>query len=116
MAIMTQHVVCQAVKPFCMVWDVPHLCRWVLAQPEERFATRSEQLGGDYGTMTPSGVADVLPRAFRHDEITQQTVDAVLTKLSRNLSRDDAVSLRDQYTTELALQRKVNRDDDEDED
>jgi len=70
--------------------------------------------GEDYGSITPSQVIDTLPRAYRHNEITAETVEAVLTAMTRNMSIEDATALRKQYVDELALQRAVNNDSDED--
>lgn len=93
---------------------MPRLCQWILAQASDRFVAPTDQLGGDFGRMTVREAITTLPRALRWGEITAQTVESVLTALTHNMSLDDMTTLRREYADEMALQRKVNGDSDDD--
>jgi hypothetical protein len=92
--------------PLHIIWDVPRFCAWFLAQPDVTGA--DEALGADYRNLTLRDAIDVLPRALRYGEITDETVESVFAKIRLHQSPDDANMLREQYEATLARQREVN--------
>lgn len=97
---MDQVIITKSSETYYMVWDVPEYCRKILSSLENT----------DFSESRKMAAVKTMPRAFRWPEITKETVEAVLLKLSQS-SEEEEARLRKIYDEELACQRRVNGDD-----